>query len=267
MRMHESCDHHSSGYTSVGAIAAPAIGDSRQHHRAAADFAIGHVWLPAAALSVIAFVLLGMQADQWIADRLYALQGHAWTLQSGFITQTLLHVTARSASKIAWFAALLLLVVSWRKASLQRLQRPLAYLLLSTLLSVAIVGAMKRWTHVDCPWDLLRYGGHRTYHGVLESASAGTIAGACFPAGHASAGYAWVALYFFFRHCAPRWRWRGLGVGLLLGLVFGVTQQVRGAHFASHDLFALAVCWSTALLLYAWLLAPHAASGRAGDTR
>ncbi len=263
--MHESYDHHSSGYASVAPVTVPATGGIHPQQRSAADFAVAHAWLPAAALSMLAFVLLGLQGDQWIADRLYALQGHAWTLQSGFITQTLLHATARSASKVAWFGVLLLLMVSWRQRSLQGLRRPLVYLLMSTLLPVAIVGAMKRWTHVDCPWDLLRYGGDRTYRGVLEPASTGATAGACFPAGHASAGYAWVALYFFFRHCCPHRRWQGLGVGLVLGLVFGLTQQVRGAHFASHDLFALAVCWSTALLLYLWLLAPQPSGGGAGD--
>ena len=124
---------------------------------------------------------------------------------------------------------------------------------------MAIVGTLKRWTHVDCPWDLLRYGGYKVYYGLLHSGPADTAVGACFPAGHASAGYAWVALYFFFRHCSPRRRWHGLGIGLSLGMVFGLAQQLRGAHFASHDLAALAVCWTTALLLYRLLLAPYAA--------
>ena len=55
-----------------------------------------------------------------------------------------------------------------------------------------------------------------------------------------------MALYFFFLRVAPRWRYAGLGIGLLAGTVFGLAQQLRGAHFLSHDVASLAVCWSVA---------------------
>ncbi len=37
-----------------------------------------------------------------------------------------------------------------------------------------------------------------------------------------------------------------LGIGLLAGTVFGVAQQLRGAHFLSHDVASLIVCWAVA---------------------
>ena len=55
-----------------------------------------------------------------------------------------------------------------------------------------------------------------------------------------------MALYFFFLRVAPRWRHAGLGIGLLAGTVFGLAQQLRGAHFLSHDVASMAVCWSVA---------------------
>jgi len=42
----------------------------------------------------------------------------------------------------------------------------------------------------------------------------------------------------------------GLVFGLLLGVVFGMAQELRGAHFLSHDLWSLAVAWTCASLLY-----------------
>src|SRR3546814_5297107 len=93
---------------------------------------------------------------------------------------------------------------------------------------------MKSWTHVDCPWDLVGFGGTRSYHDLLAALPAHVPHGLCFPAGHARAGYAWVALFFFFGRTRPQWRWKGLAAGLCAGLVFGVSQQLRGAHFASH---------------------------------
>ena len=35
-------------------------------------------------------------------------------------------------------------------------------------------------------------------------------------------------------------------VGLAAGAVFGLAQQLRGAHFLSHDIASLAVCWAVA---------------------
>jgi membrane-associated PAP2 superfamily phosphatase len=72
----------------------------------------------------------------------------------------------------------------------------------------------------------------------------------CFPAGHASGGYAWLALYFFLLAVKPQWRGWGLAVGLGAGLVFGISQQLRGAHFISHDLAAIAICWTCAVVLH-----------------
>ena len=37
-----------------------------------------------------------------------------------------------------------------------------------------------------------------------------------------------------------------LAIGLLAGMVFGLAQQLRGAHFLSHDVASLAVCWGVA---------------------
>jgi membrane-associated PAP2 superfamily phosphatase len=71
--------------------------------------------------------------------------------------------------------------------------------------------------------------------------------GRCFPSGHASSGYALVATYFFCRCMAPRLRRYAFGTAMALGLAFGIAQQLRGAHYLSHDVWALAICWFVAV--------------------
>lgn len=39
-----------------------------------------------------------------------------------------------------------------------------------------------------------------------------------------------------------------LALPLTLGLVFGIGQQLRGAHFLSHDLWTAWLCWLCASL-------------------
>lgn len=122
-----------------------------------------------------------------------------------------------------------------------RAWRLLPWALLPAAAAIIAHGAMatlKQVTGVHCPWDLVRYGG---------SALPGDAGGACFPAGHAAGGYAWVALAFV--PATRAGRRAGLGVGLAAGLVFGIDQQLRGAHFLSHDLWSAALCWTVALIV------------------
>src|SRR3546814_3313258 len=52
-------------------------------------------------------------------------------------------------------------------------RRPLGFLLLSVLLCTALVSGLKWLSHMDCPWDLARYGGTRAYHGRSEERRVG----------------------------------------------------------------------------------------------
>jgi membrane-associated PAP2 superfamily phosphatase len=70
--------------------------------------------------------------------------------------------------------------------------------------------------------------------------------GGCFPAGHASTGFAFLGGYFAYRGSEPGRARAWLVGGLTAGLVLGLTQQMRGAHFMSHTLWSGWVCWCVA---------------------
>lgn len=211
--------------------------------------ALRHWPLCVAALLLALDVAFGL--DQRLADALYAWQGHHWALRHALVTEGLLHRAGRFASLFAWLAVLGAWVASLRSVRAQAWRKPLAYLLLSTLVSTALIAWMKSWSSVDCPWDLLRYGGSHPMLGMFDARPSGLRGGGhCFPAAHAGSGYAWVALSFCLGMVRPRWRNAGLMLGLSVGAVFGFVQQLRGAHFLSHDLVSLALCWSVAALLH-----------------
>lgn len=226
-------------------------------------FLLAHFWLPLAAFACLSTLLMIGRVDLWVADLLYAWQGERWALKSAFVTQDLIHLAGRDLSAMAWLGVLAAWVVARGRPALAHWRRPLAYLLLATLLSTLLVAWIKSWSNMDCPWDLARYGGDRPYIGLLGLRPVGLSRGACFPAGHASAGYAWLALYFFFLSARPKLRWLGLGIGAAAGLTFGLGQQLRGAHFLSHDVWTAMICWMSPLGLYvlAWT-SPAAARPR-----
>jgi hypothetical protein len=68
--------------------------------------------------------------------------------------------------------------------------------------------------------------------------------GHCFPAGHASTGFAFMAAFFGLQQSAPRAALKWLGWAVLVGFILGISQQVRGAHFMSHTLWTSWLCWT-----------------------
>jgi membrane-associated PAP2 superfamily phosphatase len=213
-------------------------------------FVRAHLWLPLAVTLLASAVLMGAGGDQWLADQLYRLEGQQWALQNAWVTTHLIHQAGKWTSSAAALVAIMLCFHAWRSERAAVWRWPLLYLVLAVALGTGVVSLLKSLTNMDCPWDLARYGGSREFIGLFATRPAGMPRGVCFPGGHSSAGFAWVSLYFVALMMRPAWRWRGLAVGLLAGGLFGVSQQLRGAHFLSHDLWTLATCWAVSLGLY-----------------
>ena len=139
------------------------------------------------------------------------------------------------------------LAVWWPVGVLRQLDRwQRLQLVVSILLGLALVVAIKRISSTSCPWDLAEFGGLARYvshwrFGLVDGGGAH-----CFPAGHASAGFAFVGGYFVLRDRAPRAARIWLAAALAAGLVLGVSQQMRGAHFMSHTLWTAWLCWTVA---------------------
>ncbi len=127
------------------------------------------------------------------------------------------------------------------------------YLFVAMLLAPAAVSLAKQLTDRPCPWDLAEFGGASARRpGLFQPAVPGERALACFPAGHASGGFALFALGLaggvpgLRRPRAGTWCVVAAAGGLLLGAI----RVMQGAHFASH------VLWSAWLVcLVQWGLA------------
>jgi membrane-associated PAP2 superfamily phosphatase len=128
---------------------------------------------------------------------------------------------------------------------------------LAVIVSVGTVGALKTVTNKDCPRDLTAFGGEHAYVALFAHRPAELRNARCFPAAHASAGYALLALYFMLRERNRRWARIGLAIGVLTGLVFGLSQQSRGAHFVSHDVWSAFIVWTIALSTYVGIFKAH----------
>lgn len=109
----------------------------------------------------------------------------------------------------------------------------------------ALVGWGKNITHVFCPSEIRRYGGdvpYVTLCGGYPADDRPDRKGHCFPAGHASGGFALMALTGIAR--SRRGRALGLAAGVVAGGTMGAYQMMKGAHYLSHTVFTLlAIAW------------------------
>ncbi|MCD2513371.1 phosphatase PAP2 family protein [Comamonas endophytica] len=121
-----------------------------------------------------------------------------------------------------------------------------------TLAASGVIALLKIGNHTSCPWDLQQFGGVATpvshWAGWLRTDGGG---GHCFPAGHASTGFAFIAGYFALRADKPELARIWLACSIALGLLLGGAQQLRGAHFMSHTLWTGWICW-----LLGWITDP-----------
>lgn len=180
---------------------------------------------------------LDLQAAQWFGTP----TGFPW--RSSRALEFWMHQMPRFAS---WLLVLLLLVAIARPIGvLRRLDRTgRVQLAVSVLLSVVAVSLVKARSATSCPWDLQLFGGVARYvsHWAWGVGDGGP--GKCFPAGHASAAFAYLGGWFVFRRVSPRFAWGWLVVTLAVGFALGLAQQIRGAHYMSHTLWTAWLCWS-----------------------
>ncbi len=183
--------------------------------------------------------------DLWLADLAATPEG--FSSRHHVLLEQVLHDGAR-AVVVLLFAALALSV--WRPLGPLRALAPRrrAWLLVAVTGALLLPAALKRLSATSCPWDLLQFGGNLPYvpHWQWWHTDGGP--GHCFPAGHASAGFAWLAGYFAWPAGSAAAR-RCLWGALAMGLVLGIAQQLRGAHFMSHTLWTAWICWT-----WAWCL-------------
>ncbi|MBL8331221.1 MAG: phosphatase PAP2 family protein [Rubrivivax sp.] len=182
-------------------------------------------------------------------------QGFAW--RDHGLTRHVLHDASRW---LAGILALLLLADAWRPIlpGPTRLQR---FFWLGALVSAWIVVPLhKRVSLTSCPWDLAEFGGRASLvsHWAWGVADGGP--GKCFPSGHATTAFGFLALYFLWRSWRPALARRILIVTLAAGALLAVGQLARGAHHLSHSLWSAWLCGAWMLLLS--LFEPSAARAR-----
>lgn len=130
------------------------------------------------------------------------------------------------------------------KSNKKDIRRKSLTLFLAIVMVPLLVAGGKQYSNIYCPKELTIFGGHAPYQRILsiyENINLGLSKGKCFPAGHATGGFALMALFF----CSKKKRRQvaGLITGLAAGWIMGLYQMLRGEHFLSHTLASMPASW------------------------
>jgi membrane-associated PAP2 superfamily phosphatase len=217
----------------------------------------GRFWLKhiVPALIFIPLMLLAYphtHFDTGISDLFFNTQLHRFTLKNDPFLTDWMHVRLKWLMVAIALASLVLALLSFRLSGLKAYRLPLLWVFAGMVISTTAVSVFKHYSMHGCPWDVALYGGSLPLLDLFASPPAGAEAGRCFPAGHPSGGFALMAFYFAFMRSKPRFSILMLWIGLLMGLLMGFVQMMRGAHFLSHVLWSGWLVWMVLLVLY-WL--------------
>lgn len=212
-------------------------------------------------LLIMAVLLI---ADPTALD--FALEKLAYSPGDGFIgkhsywLEDILHDRAKQAIILIGLLTIVSFIASLAFKRLHHLRRPLGYMVMALALSTSFVTPLKALTGVHCPWSLTEFGGTEIYTPLLSERAPTEKPGRCWPGGHATAGFAWFALFFVLRDRRPKLAKAALIFTLTLGTVFSVGRMLQGAHFFSHNLWTALFCWMISLGSYCIVLYRPAAA-------
>lgn len=192
--------------------------------------------------------------DSLLQDHLLAAGGNGWLIDKQdrlwrwifYDGVKIFYILLALSCWLAWG-------LSYRSKRLQPLRWRLLVVALALVLAPVTVGVLKATTEMPCPRQLQQYGGQMPHVTILQRllGQAPSLKAKCYPAGHASGGFALMSLLFLFS--SPGWQRRMIWAGLATGWIIGGYKMAIGDHFFSHTWVTM--LWDAQLiLLIGWLI-------------
>ena len=192
-----------------------------------------------------------MPIDLWLQNHFYNFSQQQWLVDKQNGVLRFIFYDGIKAIYIL-FVLLLLIALLWFKKhpTVHFYKQGLLLVLLSTICVPLVISMLKATTNMPCPKDTLPYGGNYPIIGLFHiyPASYPSLPKIkCFPAGHASGGFALLSLFFLFR--TRRNKVIALISTLTLAWAIGGYKMLIGDHFLSHTLVSMLLSWWIILII------------------
>lgn len=168
----------------------------------------------------------------------------SWIVSKDFCFAKFIFYDFAKGVVIALGTITLIALIFFRKFRLVRENiAGLVIVLASIIIVPSTIGALKATTNMPCPKDINIYGGSYPEIGLFEKYPLNFDKKRikCYPAGHASGGFALLSLIFLFKR--KNQRAMAFAFAFCFGTLMGVYKMLIGDHFLSHTLVTMLIAW------------------------
>jgi membrane-associated PAP2 superfamily phosphatase len=208
--------------------------------------------LIAAIVLIVVVLFFGLSpADLWVQKHFYNIETHQWILDTN--NTVLKFVFYDGIKRLLIVIAVLFLftlILGWKKAWMRAYRRGLIIVVLSSIAVPLVVGSLKAVSNMPCPKSLDIFNGTYPHTCVWEKYATKDChleKQKCWPAGHASGGFALLSLIFLF-HSRKNKIIAG-SIAMVIGWSMGSYKMLIGDHFLSHTTITMILAWLLILLI------------------
>lgn len=191
----------------------------------------------------VIYVFEYQNLDILIQNNLYNFDLKTWTLDKN---NDLLfkYVFYDGAKAFIIFIALIFLVtfvLTFFNKKYLNYRKKAIIIILGLALTPSVVGFIKKTTNIACPYQLIIYNGTKDYIKVFDKKLESMEDCNCFPAGHASGGFALIILSILGRTKKEHYKILFFTIGF--GFIIGFYKMLIGDHFLSHTIVSMLIAF------------------------
>jgi len=201
---------------------------------------------------VVSIIFFGISdIDFVVQNKFYNFSTHSWILGHDAEPWRFIFYVGMKKVLITIAVMFLIALLFFRKNRIiQEYKKGILVVVLSAIFVPLIVNGLKKATNMPCPKNEIHYGGKMIRTAVWQSypmkyKKMPRIA--CWPAGHASGGFALMSLFFLFKR--KRNKILALIGGITLGWIMGIYKMMIGDHFLSHTVITMILAWLIILII------------------
>ena len=198
--------------------------------------------LIAAIVLIVAVLFFGLSpADIWVQKHFYNIETHQWILDTNnTVLKFIFYDGIKRLLIVIAVLFLFTLILGWKKVWMRAYRRGLIIVVLSSIAVPLVVGSLKAVSNMPCPKSLDIFNGTYPHTCVWEKYATKDChleKQKCWPAGHASGGFALLSLIFLF-HSRKNKIIAG-SIAMVIGWSMGSYKMLIGDHFLSTGTFHL----------------------------
>ncbi len=209
---------------------------------------VGEIVVCVIALAAISALPVMNGIDHWVQEFFYSRSDGRWLVSPE--ARGVVHLVFYRGIKLTLVLAISglaawLLFRSWMEGW-DDLATRISVGLIAAISTPVIVGLLKKTTGISCPVQETDYGGYVAHIVIWQQLSEWKSLGYnlhCWPAGHASGGFALLVARLWSRgDGSNEWKW--MAPGLIVGWIMGLYQMARGQHYLSHTVATMLIAWA-----------------------